>query len=130
MQTIDLRIHSKQDYEIIGDIQFISKKYKITVYKGLRYNSASIPRALWSIIGCPIDYAFEAALHDPLYGSRLLSRRECDVVFYEALILQGVPREKAIPMYLAVRKGGQSNYDEAITNASYYREFIKVEFNG
>ena len=128
MQIIDIRIHGKQDYEILEDIQFISKKYKITVYKGLRYNGASIPMVLWSIIGCPIDYAFEAAIHDPLYGSRLLSRRECDTVFYEVLISQGVPREKAIPMYLAVRKGGQSTYDEAINNASYYREFIKVEF--
>jgi len=129
MQTIDLRIHGVQDYEILRNIQFISKNYKvkITVGKGLRYNAASTPRVLWSVIGCPIDYAFPAAFHDPLYGSRLLPRRVCDAIFYEILLSQGVPREKAIPMYLALRTGGQSAYDESLENMAYYRDFIMIE---
>ena len=124
--TIDIRVLGIQQYQLLNDIEFKSSKYLIRIYKGFIYDGASIPSSLWDDVGCPIDFAFESAIHDGLYRSRLLTRKECDKVFYEALIYKGVSKPKALAMYLAVRAGGEQAYDDAKYMMAHYRNYVQV----
>ncbi len=72
------------------------------------WDGASIPRALWSLIGSPYHPKFQAAslVHDYLYKYQLCSRKEADKVFYWILRANGVSKDQAKQMYLGVRAGG------------------------
>ncbi|WP_160165061.1 DUF1353 domain-containing protein [Chrysiogenes arsenatis] len=80
----------------------------IRVKKGFTFDGASIPRALWSLVGSPFtgDYTRAACLHDALYASELLSRHAADLLFFQAMLSDGVRYSKAAVMYCAVRVGG------------------------
>lgn len=51
-----------------------------------------------------------AVIHDYLYGTANLSRRECDEVFYNALRSSGIARWRAWLMWAGVRLGGHWRY--------------------
>jgi len=51
-----------------------------------------------------------AALHDGLYRAAVLSRWQCDAVFYRALRAEGVARWRAGLMWVGVRLGGWRRY--------------------
>lgn len=111
-------------YHLIDDLVFEASSYIITVYSGFIWNGANIPTSLQSIVGCPMDYAYESCLHDALYASKLFSRKDCDKLFHKALLARGVDEALAKAMYLAVRLGGEQNYGgDAIYQA---REFVSV----
>lgn len=111
---LDVRIKGEQLFTLVLPLVYENKKYTITVYSGFEFNGASIPQALWSIVGCPMGglYSAAACLHDALYTSKLFDRKTCDKFFYEAMISCGVDKATAIEMYLAVRAFGQSAYDD------------------
>ena len=83
----------------------------ITAYPGAITDGASIPRPLWSIVGCPLAdsrVAKCAGTHDPLYKAlgAGLTRKQCDQVFYRSLRDEGVSWVKAATYYIGVRIGG------------------------
>jgi len=51
-----------------------------------------------------------AALHDHLYTTGELSRKECDGVLYRALRAEGVAKWRAWMFWAGVRIGGRSHY--------------------
>lgn len=111
-------------YHLLNDLVFEAPEYIITVHSGFIWNGANIPQSLQSIIGCPMDYAYESCLHDALYASKLFSRKDCDKLFHKALLARQVDEPLAKAMYLAVRIGGDENYgDGSIYQA---REFVSV----
>lgn len=74
---------------------------------GFVTDMASIPRAMWSVIGHPADkYAPAAVLHDWLYTSHLVSRAQADELFREAMAVLGVGRVRRSVMWAAVRVFG------------------------
>lgn len=87
----------------------------ITVPEGFWTDLASVPRIFWSIFP-PYDprYAAAAVLHDFLrrWGRdndgvwERFDEGTADAIFYEALKILGLPKWKAIIMYLAVRIAG------------------------
>lgn len=50
-------------------------------------------------------------LHDKLYSDGLLSRKECDAVFYRAQRADGTARWRAAIFWLGVRLGGRWSYN-------------------
>lgn len=124
--TVDIRIHGVGDYELLADVTFESEFFITTVYAGLRFNGANIPKILHEEIGCPTDFILESVLHDPLYGAKLIPRKACDQIFYEAAIAQGVDPIKAEVMRLGLELGGEEAYNSDYEKRFYYREFIKV----
>lgn len=112
------------------DIQFISKAC-ITPYHNYHYltcdpilvwinedlvivpagfdtDLASIPRIVWPVIS-PMNAKLvrPAILHDWLYRmTESYSRKECDIIFYDSLRLEGIGVWRASMMYYAVRAGG------------------------
>jgi len=127
MQYIDIRILGYRKYQLLGDLHVETSKYKIMLATGMIFNGADIPEAFWSLIGCPLDFALEAAVHDALYRSRVLGRKDSDEVFYELMQQQGVDSIKARKMYLGVRIGGANAYEEGMNTMAEYRDYIKVE---
>lgn len=107
-----------------------SGAFKIIVPRGFKYDGASVPRALWSILGVSKDGIHRAAatVHDFLYsrkgavhGSRYarsrwrtcrfkITRKQADVKFYQMLRDSGVGRVRAKAMYWAVRVFGGSSW--------------------
>lgn len=127
MCHIDIRILGYRKYQLLSDLHVETSKYKVMLAAGMIFNGADIPEALWSLIGCPLDFAVEAAVHDALYRSRVLGRKESDEVFYELMKQQGVDSITARKMYLGVRIGGASAYEEGMNTMAEYRDFVRVE---
>ena len=113
-------------FQLLSPLGFKDGNILITVQKGFIYNGASIPRSLWSVVGCPMDYAYESCLHDALYASKIFNRKECDKYFYKALKARGVSLITAKELYLGVRFGGEEHFgSDSIADA---REFVGVEW--
>jgi len=122
-----LRIEALKNgqYKLLSPLGFKDGNIIITIHAGFIYDGASIPRSLWSVIGCPMDYAYESCIHDALYASKLFNRKECDKYFYKALRARGVSLPIAKQMYLGVRFGGEAHFgSDSVADA---REFVSVE---
>lgn len=75
-----------------------------SVPSGWTVDGASIPRALWSIIGGPLDgkYRNASVIHDYYCDTKTEPWWDVHEVFYEAMLSSGVDPAKARIMYLAV----------------------------
>ena len=73
---------------------------------GFETDFASTPRFFWRIVPPAGKYTKAAVVHDWLYRSGLLSRREADRVFFLAMTDLGVPWWNRWLMWAAVRLGG------------------------
>lgn len=90
-----------------------------TVPKGTETDCASIPRIFWVIIPPVGAYDGPAILHDWLYLTGVLSRKDADRLFLEAMIDCEVKEWTRTKMYYAVRIGGWkpwNDYRSNITN--------------
>jgi hypothetical protein len=127
LSPLDVRWTGKQSFDLINYLVYENDTFTITIYPSFDYDGASIPRALWSVIGCPMGelYSRAACLHDALYASRIFDRKTCDKLFHEAMLSDGVSRSLAKQMYLAVRAFGDSAFQDG--EVSKYRELIQVE---
>lgn len=54
---------------------------------------------------------YSALVHDYLYTMCELSRKEADMIFYDAMLEEGVPKHIAKQMYYAVRAFGGRRYN-------------------
>lgn len=105
-------------------------KYEITVLKGFDFDFASIPKFMQVFL--PKDgqeYDRAACLHDALYASNWLPKDECDRLFYEAMILDGVPKYRAKYMWKAVQWFGKSAYTE-VEYLDYYKSKVILGVKG
>jgi len=106
---------------------YSNSKYRITVYDGFDFDFASIPWFFRRVIpknGMKYDRA--SCLHDALYASKILSKKECDRLFLEAMLFDGVNVMLASLMYDAVSIAGGSAYEDQ-EDLMKYRNLIKVD---
>lgn len=91
---------------------FENQRYYAVVPAGFLTDGASIPRFLWWLFPPWGRYGQAAALHDrlcevpQLYNESVIhtvNRKYVDRVFYDAMLVVGVPKWKAKLMYLGVR---------------------------
>jgi len=73
---------------------------------GFHTDGASVPRGLWNVFPKYGKYLESAVLHDWLYASACLTRRQADKLFKEAMKSQGVGRFRRACIYAGVRTGG------------------------
>ncbi len=71
---------------------------------------ASIPRLFRLFFAVNGKHRKAATLHDYLYRTGLVSRKQADLLFLEAMEACGVGKIKQYMMYAAVRAGGASSY--------------------
>lgn len=95
--------------ELTQDFSFIDKTGTVwKAPKGHRTDGASIPRALWSIVGSPFTgrYLHAAIIHDVYCDLKSRDWRSVHRTFYDAMIANGVTDIQARIMYFAVARFG------------------------
>ena len=115
-------------WELLEDFTLATDKYIVTVKKGFDFDGASIPKALWSVIGSPMDgkYVPGAVIHDGLYASGILKREDADQVFLDLMSLDGVSYTKRYAMYWAVRSCGGISWKDNMDEFDKYKKFVNV----
>lgn len=123
---LDIRFVGVNIYELINPLVFDSEKYMIEVKAGFRFDGGSVPKLLQAI-ECPMAYemAYASAIHDSLYASHMLPRKEADKVFYNALVAKGMGTIEALAIWKAVRIGGEDHYNSA-NKIQQNRKFVVV----
>ena len=85
-------------------------RVEIDVPKGFESDGASIPKALWSIVGSPLDGGplRAAIIHDHLCNEARTprARRFADTIFAWVMEESGVPQWRRLAMFWAVRLYG------------------------
>lgn len=79
---------------------------------GFSTDGASVPRPFWNLFS-PLDTGyFEAALiHDFLYASHELKKKDADLVFYETMVTLKTPPWKREILFYGVKVFGQKSYE-------------------
>lgn len=119
----DIRIRKVLDqsgkldwFEVIQDC--IVQEYNVTIPAYYITDFSSVPRILWSIIPPYGRATAPSILHDYMYTTKLFSagygdrpsRALADNIFYENMLIVGVPKWQAKCMFWAVRIFGKSRY--------------------
>ncbi|OCR99017.1 hypothetical protein A9K75_08870 [Campylobacter fetus subsp. testudinum] len=93
---------------------YTDNKLIIKIPKGFKFNGATVPKWL-NILIPKFGYKYDRSvcLHDYLYFSKKLSRKESDRIFYEAMRAEKVNRNLAFVIYLAVRVFGRKSWQKA-----------------
>ena len=115
---------------LLEDIYYQNESIRVKVLKNFIFDGASIPKFFWSIIGHPFSFKLvrPAVVHDILYASEIFTRKFSDELFEEMLEVSGVDGLKDEAMFIAVRIGGNSVWDNHnIEDVSKALEFIEVE---
>jgi hypothetical protein len=98
------------DYDVDKKIWILAEDYEDdifpwTIKAGFKFDLASIPRFLWSIIA-PFELSVEAPLvHDYCYKypDKFCTRKQADKFFRDIMKREGVPYWKRVVAYRAVR---------------------------
>jgi hypothetical protein len=110
-----MQVGATADYDVAEDYIYDSGTYKITAWKGFRYDRASIPRIFWVIIDKDSLSNVAPLFHDLLYRHggvlpadrvtpyRKFSRVEVDNLFRELMGKCGVSPLRRELAYRAVR---------------------------
>lgn len=92
-------------------------EFVLRVPEGFTTDFASVPRIFWALIS-PYGKAGKAAVvHDYLYhlnrvGLEVVTRKQADGIFLQAMGVLGVAAWRKYPMYLAVRLFAGSGWKE------------------
>lgn len=97
-------------YCVVRDVDYhvgyLGSGLVVRIPDGFLTDLASVPRwAWWFFPPHDPDYCAAAVLHDFLYELHggLFTRPVADGIFYEAMRVRGVPKWRAVVMFLAVR---------------------------
>jgi hypothetical protein len=98
-----------RDMEVVKPFGFVdsqARKWEVPV--GTKTDGASIPRALWSLVGSPFTGAYReaAVIHDRYCQTKLRSWSDTHDAFYEAMLASGVDKQQALLMWAAVYRFG------------------------
>ena len=116
-----------QDYILLDDLVYENNTLIITVKSGFWFDAISIPKIFWTLIDSPFTgkAVRSATIHDGLYASQHLSKKDCDKIFLECMKCDGVSYFKRYAMYLAVKYGGHQAYNDT-EDLEHYKKLVKV----
>jgi hypothetical protein len=83
---------------------------EITVPVGMITDFASVPRLFWNILPPFGTYLGPAVVHDYLYHSHIVTRKNADYAFLRAMTAIGVTKWKRWVMFYTVRLFGGKAY--------------------
>jgi hypothetical protein len=118
---------------LLKPFSYTDKKGKVwDVCEGAWINGATIPRALWSIVGSPYvgKYRRASIIHDFFVGEGnndnvdYKERRKADKMFYRACRTDGIGKKMAVLLYIGVSVGSWASKKKFI---GYNKE--KLEFS-
>ncbi len=85
---------------------FQGRDQRFEVPVGFVTDMASVPRAFWTLWPPVGVYSLAAVLHDYLYATGIVSRKDADGIFRRAMRVSGTGRFTRWPLYWGVRLGG------------------------
>ena len=85
---------------------FQGRDQEFTVPVGFVTDMTSVPRIFWSLYPPTGVYSLAAVLHDYLYYTGIVSRKDADGTFRRAMRVSGTGRLTRYPLYWGVRLGG------------------------
>lgn len=85
----------------------------ITIPRGFRTDFASVPRVFYGLLPPTGRYGLAALVHDYLYATKVLTRRQADQVFLHLMKSYGVNKVVAVIMYRASRWFGRQAWKNA-----------------
>jgi len=94
---------------LLNDLNFTDSQGKVWIAMyGSIIDGASIPEIFWPLIGSPFVgfYRRSTVLHDVYCQNHLRPSKAVHRMFWEAMIADGVTKEKADIMYKAVKNFG------------------------
>ena len=102
----------KNLFHVVSGFYYEDDKWEIEVLPGWITDGASVPKIFWNLFPPVSGQYLEAAiLHDALYKSQTLSRKESDKIFLRAMKYLKVNFFKRYVMYFAVRLFGLMAWD-------------------
>ena len=119
--------------KLVKDFGFIDKKkVRWDVPAGAIVDGASIPRALWSLIGGPFEgqYRTASVIHDWYCDVRSRPWRSVHRVFYDIMRVCGVGEPLALVMYGGVYWGGPRWTETARTNVEHLLRSMQSSAEG
>lgn len=102
LELLDDGLHAR----LLERYQVYVQGRTITVPPGFVTDFASVPRFFWRILPPFGRYSPAAVVHDYLYATALVTRREADSIFYDLMRLCDVPAWKRSVMAQALRVFG------------------------
>jgi hypothetical protein len=111
-------------WELVKEFGFVDKRdLRWMVPQKARTDGASIPQALWSIVGSPFTgkYVQASVIHDWYCDRRCRKWQDVHRVFYEAMLVSGVSEIKAKIMYAGPRWG------DTVVHNSNLRSLFSVD---
>jgi len=91
---------------LLREHRVILKGLNIVVPTGFETDFASVPRIFWRVVPPWGRYSPAAVVHDYLYATAPVSRKEADKIFLEHMKTLKVKWWRRKAMYRAVRMGG------------------------
>lgn len=126
LQLPALEFEGRDKWKLATEMVYHSKLFDltITIPKGFITDLASIPRLFTRLIPVNGRHRAPAVVHDYLYSTKghinyvprnggfgiTIPRKECDLIFLEAMKEAGVSAWKRNVMYAAVRAGGWASF--------------------
>ncbi len=128
LTTLDTRTIDDGRQMLISPLLFYSKSLKrvICVPTGFVTDGASVPRLPFVFLACGGRAKQAAAIHDYLYqthGTR--NRRQADIVFLEAMRVDGLPLWIRELMYAGVRLGGMGSWSDGPARYAALQRLLK-----
>ena len=108
-----VEVKGSYDFKLVENFEYYitdEQAEKITVPKGFVTDFASVPRIFWNIIPPIGRYTKACIIHDYMYDNAIKTKKEADLIFYQAMQVLGVPKWKRLIMYWAVRMFGRGEY--------------------
>ncbi|HPM74168.1 MAG TPA: DUF1353 domain-containing protein [Saccharofermentans sp.] len=102
-----IRQIESREYRLEEDFLYCHRlSTTILIKEGFWFDGASIPVFAWSLVGSPFTgkYTVAALLHDGIFGAELFPRKQCDIIFKEAMEDWQTPWIQRTIMYHAVDK--------------------------
>ena len=128
-----LKVIGDQAYEVMEPLVYEDDEVIIQVNPKFDFDGASIPQALWSIVGSPMTGGYQRAgcLHDALYAAEYYPRDVCDKLFLDAMKSDGVGYLRRYAMYNAVRAFGWTVWKEhKKEEVDEYKKYVtSIELN-
>lgn len=100
-------LKAKRIYVYEDTLRKIGDKTKVQIPKGFISDGASVPRLLWAIFPPFHRYTESAIIHDFLYKTQFIDRKDCDKIFLDCMLEDGVNKIVAYLFYYNVRLFGE-----------------------
>jgi hypothetical protein len=112
--TVKIEMLPEGKAKLLEDFSYENDRFKVTAKAGFVFDGASIPKFFWRVIGHPFSFKLlrPAIIHDVCYASEYFEREYADELFEEMLDRSGVSELKENAMFMAVRIGGGSVWEE------------------